>query len=154
MLVRFSRTQFLRPRLMTATAASLLFATLVISVARAERPAVPHLLPEKTLVLVRVANSRELADAFQQTSMGRLLNDEQIRPLVGNLYTRAADQFGKIQEQVGVSLDDLLKIPQGEMAFAVVPVPDQPPAVALFVEVGDNPAAVRKLLARGQEELE
>ncbi len=113
---------------------------------RAERPSAPKLLPKKTLAYLRVADSRELADSFMQTSMGRLGRDEKIKPLVTQLYGSAAQAFTQIQDQLGVSLDEILAIPQGEICVAVVGREAGEPAVILVMDVGDKLPAVHKLL--------
>ncbi|WP_164103277.1 hypothetical protein [Candidatus Laterigemmans baculatus] len=110
--------------------------------AAAQRPAAPRLFPEKTLAYVRVEDSNALRESFGKSSLGRMLQDEQLRPLIGDLYSGGATLFEQISEHVGVSLDELLSIPQGELALAVVPL--EAPEVA--PETGpkdDSPEAVR-----------
>ncbi len=120
--------------------------------ARAERPAAPQLLPKKTLAYVRVADSRQLVDQFMTTSMGRLLQDEKIKPLVLHLYGSATQAFAEIQDVVGVSLSDILSIPQGEVWGAVIGRDEGRPAVLILVEVGDKMPIVQKLLDRAEQE--
>lgn len=121
--------------------------------AYAERPTAPHLLPEKTLVYVRVADSQEAIGAFQKTSLGRILRDEQVRPLIGKLYQSAEDAYKQIEDRVGLTLDELLQLPQGEACFAVVEAPQGPPVLMLLVDVRDKMPLAEKLLARFFEEL-
>ncbi len=123
-----------------------LMACLLTPAVAAERPTAPKLLPKSTLIYIRVANSRELADAFTETSMGKLGQDEKIRPLVTHLYSSAAQAFTRVEEQIGVSLSELLKVPQGELCFAVVGREEGRPAVVALIEVGDQAAVARRLL--------
>ncbi|MEL7336249.1 MAG: hypothetical protein AAFN70_08635, partial [Planctomycetota bacterium] len=83
------------------------------------RPA-PYLLPEETLAYARVDDTNRLKEAFQDSSLGRMMSDEKLRPFVGDVYSTLAELFDQISSEVGVSLDELLSIPQGEIAFAVV----------------------------------
>ncbi len=131
--------------------------TLLLSVAAtqpasAERPSAPKLLPKKTLAYVRVADSRELAEAFMKTSVGRLSQDEKIKPLIMHLYGSATQAFSQIQDELGVSLSEILAIPQGEICVAVVGREDGAPAVIVIAEVGDKMPVVRKLLERAEQE--
>jgi hypothetical protein len=112
----------------------------------AERPTAPKLLPKSTLAYVRVADSRELADAFMETASGKLGTDENIRPLISSLYSSASQAFSEAGERIGVSLSELLRVPQGELCFAVVGNETGPPAIVFLIEVGDQTDVARRLL--------
>ena len=115
----------------------------------AERPTAPHLLPEKTLVYLRITDTKDFVARFQETMIGRMTNDEQVRPLVSKLYGSAAELFGRVQDQVGLPLDKILAIPQGEICVALL-APDQgPPHCGAVIEVGDQLRSAQKLLDRG-----
>lgn len=88
----------------------------------AERPSAPRLLPEETLGYVRVEDVKELKESFGQSSLGRMLADEQMKPLVGDLFLMGEELFQEASQYLGISLRQLLDIPQGEVAFAVVPL--------------------------------
>ena len=120
----------------------------------AERPTAPHLLPEKTLVYLRITDSRDLVTRFQETMIGRMTNDEQVRPLVSKLYGSAAELFGRIQDQVGLPLDKILAIPQGEICVALLAPDKGPPQFVALIEVGDQLRSAQRLLDRGVEEME
>ncbi len=132
----------------TVVAVLVVISCLVASADRvcAERPSAPKLLPKKTLAYVRVADSRDLVERFKQTSMGRLGQDEKIKPLVMQLYGSAVQAFEQVQDQLGVTLDEVLSIPQGEVCVALVGREDGEPAVFILMDVGDRLPAVRKLL--------
>ena len=120
---------------------------------RAERPPTPKLLPPATLAMARISDFQQLSDRFQQTALGRMVQDPQIKPLIGQLYKTAEDAYKRVEEQVGMPLNDLLAIPQGEISVAFVCPPDQPPGLAVVFDVGDRVFQVRKLLERGEEVL-
>lgn len=127
-----------------------LFVALLLPLAAAwgaegDRPAAPRLLPEKTLAYVRIADVNELRTGVQQSGLGRMLNDEQMRPLVGDLYQVLGNLFAQISDEVGVSLDELLSIPQGEVALAVVPL-DPPQSDEQAGPRDDSPDAIRQRL--------
>ncbi len=140
------------PRVITAAAAWLLIAGAVAS-ARAERPAAPRLLPDQTVAYVRIASVPDLIDRFRDTAMGRITADEKVKPLVSQLYASAVEAFARIEDRVGLPLDELLRIPQGEVCLAVVAPERGRPQVIAIVEVGDQPAAAEKLLQRIDDEL-
>ncbi len=117
----------------------------------AERPSAAKLLPEGTLALVRVADSRELVKRFNDTAMGRIGQDDQIRPLVGELYGTLGQAFAQIEDEVGLPLEKILVLPQGEMCFAVTAPPSGPPALFLMIEAGDQMPSINKLLDKVAE---
>jgi len=82
---------FWQLRLVRGGMFSLVFALLAAGVgsAQAAHKSAPELLPENTLVMVRVSNTPELIEKFQQTALGRIGLDEDIKPLVSQLYGAA-----------------------------------------------------------------
>ncbi len=132
-----------------------LLLTLVLTAtsAVAARPRAPELLPANTLVYVRIASSQELVERFNETAMGRILKQEQVAPLIQQLYGVTSDAFKPAEEEIGVSLTDLLSIPQGGIVFALITPSDGPPALALLVDVGDSRPVVEKLIERGETEM-
>jgi hypothetical protein len=125
------------------------------TVVRGELPHAPEMLPERTVVLLRVRDVPDSLEKFKQTSFGRMLQDEQIGPLVSKLYASAGEAYKQIEEQVGVPLDRLLAIPQGEAWFAVVPSnTGGTPALAILIDAGDQLPTVLQLLEKGQKLLE
>lgn len=136
----------------------LIFLTIAVAVAlyaphlaQAERPSAAQLLPEGTLAVVRVADSRELVKRFNETAMGRIGQDDQIRPLIGELYGSLTQAFAQIEDEVGLPLDKILAMPQGEICFAVTAPAAGPPALLLMVEAGDQMLSINKLLDKVAE---
>ena len=120
------------------------------SLARAERAVAPKILPEGTLAYVRISDVQDLIAKFKDTATGRMFQDQNIAPLVNQLYGSVEEQFKQIEEQVGLPLTELLKIPQGEVCLALVPQGERPPAVLLIVDVKDKILSVNKLFEKGE----
>jgi hypothetical protein len=120
--------------------------------AQGERPSVPKLLPEKTLAMVRAEDLPNTIERYKNGSMGRMLTDPQLTPLTEHLYKRGAEEYkNRLEGEVEVSLEDLLKIPQGEVAIALVAGPDDrlnQLGFVAFLEVADHVPQARKLIAR------
>ena len=116
----------------------------------AERPTAPRLLPQDTLAYIRVADMPDLIERFQDTSAGRISQDEQVRPLLNHLWGSLVDATKELESQLGVSLQDLLTIPKGEVCLALVAPETGPPAVVLLVDVGDRMPVVQKVLDQGE----
>ncbi|KAA5539860.1 hypothetical protein FYK55_22685 [Roseiconus nitratireducens] len=84
-------------------------------------PGAPRLLPSDTLAYVRLDDADDLREDLRNSSMGRMLNDPKMRPFADEFYVTARELFDRISDEVGVSLDELLAIPHGQVAIAVHP---------------------------------
>jgi hypothetical protein len=123
--------------------------TALSSLAFADRPTSMKLFPEESLVFVRVTNASEFGEHVRQTATGRMIQDPQLRPFVDALYGKAGELYAsEIQEKVGVSWEDLKKLPKGEVAIAVVARPEKQPALLLMIDQGTEPSVVGKLVDR------
>ena len=113
----------------------------------------------ETLAYVCISNASELTSRLRQTAMGRVMEDEQLRPFVKHLYGSASEAFALIQDRIGGTLDELLQVVRGEIAVAVVAAelregaegpPQSPLQLVVFADVGDRlPLAERFLDALG-----
>ena len=134
-------------------AAAFLLAAGSPAVGWAAAPPASKLLPDRTVAFITVANAPDMARRFQNTALGRMSQDPQLQPLISHLYGSLGEFIGQFKEQIGVSLPELLSIPQGEVALAVVPVEEGPPAVVLVLDTGKRTAVARTLLTRGGDVL-
>jgi hypothetical protein len=125
---------------------------LISPAAWAQRPTAPQILPPYTLGLVRIPDAPLLAQKFQETSLGRVVQDKRMQPLVGQLYRSAQDAFKQVEQVIGVPLDQLLKIPQGEVCVAFVAPEDreQEQGFVLIIDTKDEVAQARKLIASAE----
>ena len=115
----------------------------------AERPSAMKLFPEDTLLFVRVRNAKEFGEAARNSSTGRMMRDPQVAPLVEDLYGKAGEVYAEQAEAfMGITWEDLQKLPQGEVAFAIVPGQGASLRFLLLVDQGEGTAA-SKLLKRG-----
>jgi len=84
-------------------------------------PGAPHLLPEDTLAYVRIENVEEFRAGLAASPTGRMLADPRLKPIAGDLYVAAGELFDQFGQQLGISLDELLAIPKGQLAFGLLP---------------------------------
>lgn len=116
--------------------------------ANAQRPTASQILPEDTLLYVRVDDSSDLVKRFKQTAIGRISQDQKIKPLFSQMYGSAVEAFSQIEERIGASLEDLLSVPQGEICFALVAPEQGPPVPVLLIDAGQRLPIVQKLFER------
>lgn len=107
-------------------------------------------LPADTLVYVSVTSVGELKTRFPETSLGRMLQDPALKPLVDKLWEAGLKAANQFQDKIGVPVEELLKLPQGEITLGVFPQ-NKKIVAALVWDVGEEKATADKLLARGLE---
>ena len=95
----------------------LLAASISPRLAWAQRPTAPKLFSQKTLAYARVDDTRELKAKLAQTSGGKLSQDPQLKPILGSFYSTFSTLVQGMQDAIGVNLDELLSIPNGELAI-------------------------------------
>ena len=84
-------------------------------------PGAPHLLPQDTLFYARLDNANDAREDLANSSIGRMLSDPKLKPLATDMFAVAADFFEKASNEIGVSLEEVLAIPTGQVAIAVMP---------------------------------
>ncbi len=121
----------------------------------AERPAAPRMLPEETVLYLRARDMPELIAKFNETGLGKILADEQIKPLVAQLYGTLGEAFAaaSADAELGVSLDAILSLPQGETVLALIAPRGERPVLIAWIDVAEQAQAMRKLLERGEQAL-
>lgn len=137
-----------------------------------ERLTAPQLFPEKTLAYVRIDDVRQLKADLALSSLGKLGNDPQLKPILSEFYGSLVNNLEQMQETIGLNLDELLSIPTGELALALLPndrgsaevnrdqaadgeqrveVRISGPAVAILLDAGEEITSVQVILQRMEE---
>lgn len=133
-----------------------LTASLMISAAPAwaddddddDSPIGEELLPKEVLVFFSIPSIPEMKERLDSSLFGELLKDAELQPFIEGLKAKIEEGAGKLKDEVGVSLDDILAIPSGEITFAVVELPPRKLAMVLLVDYGENKETVETLLTK------
>ncbi len=137
-----------RRRILIGLATFLLLAA-TLPVAQAQRRTAMNLFPHDTLLFIRTNNAQELADRLKETGTGRLFSDPQIKPLVDRVLGEVSAVYAEEAEaEVGMSWDQLTKLPKGELAFGIIARPDGPPQFLALIDQGSEPSSARALVDR------
>ncbi len=121
--------------------------------AQAQRPPSTKLFPKATLAYLSVPDVQALAERFKQTSLGLMAQDAQMKPLVDQVYAAILASAQPLEENLGVSLSELLALPNGELALGFVVPTESPPALLALLDTGENVAALQRLLDRADRAL-
>ncbi len=119
--------------------------------AAVQRPPTEKLLPESTVVYIQIRNVPEFIENMNESNIGKLMAHEKIAPLAERLWGSVKDQYEKVRDDVGVSLDQLQTLLTGEVCFAVVNFKDRSPGVVVFVDYDPEAATLDTLIDRGEE---
>ncbi|MFK7738260.1 MAG: hypothetical protein AB8B50_19710 [Pirellulaceae bacterium] len=131
----------------------------------------PKLFPDKTLAYVRIDDVTKLKEDLAKSSIGKLGNDDQIKPIIGEFYGSLVRVAEDLESSVGLNLDELLSIPSGEMAIALLPSEKtsaraerqesedgqrvsarlERPAVAMLLDAGEEISSIKIMLGRLEE---
>lgn len=143
-------------RSLSGLACSVLLVTNLVSLASAERPRCYELLPSRTLAYLRIADVQELGEKFNETSLGRMIQQEQMKSLTKRLYEEAEVAFTPVAEEIGLTISQLLAIPQGEITIAAVaPSSGQEiTAPVLMIDVEGQQPSMKKLVDLLERKLE
>ena len=81
----------------------------------AARPTAARLLPENTVVMVSVPDVKDLGEKFMNTNLGRMSQDPQMKPVIEQLYGSMGELVDKVKDKIGLSLAEIVALPQGEI---------------------------------------
>ena len=123
--------------------------------AQAQAPTAPeNVLPDSTFGFLKVKDAQALRQAFAQSQFGQLWADPAMKAWKDDLVEKI-DEAGKpLKEKIGVTIRELLEIPQGAVSLAIVgrDDPKNPAAVLISADAGKNAEAMTKVLTRATEQ--
>ncbi len=131
------------------------FSGLTANLAQAAAPP-ERVLPDSTVFLVKVADIKALREAFRQSQYGQLWNDPALKDFRDDIAGKLKDTSNKLKEKIGVTLVELLDIPQGSLAIAAVGQDDPklPVALAIIADAGKNGERMTDVLTRSTKQAE
>ena len=135
-------------------ALSLLFLSPTVAQELPDRPATEALLPETTIAMAKITSFSEFFEKMETSLGAQMIEDETVAPLVEQLYEVGEQQYARVEETVGLSLDELKTLPSGEMTVALVAPRRKDPAVVVLLELDDDNEAVDKAFGRARDYFE
>ncbi|WP_165228795.1 hypothetical protein [Aquisphaera insulae] len=123
--------------------------------ARAAAPP-EQVLPDSTVFFAKVSDVSKFREAFKQSQYGQLWNDPAMGALRDDIKDKLKNASNTLKEKIGVTLKELLDIPQGAVGIAAVAqdTPELPIALAIIADAGSNAARMTEVLERSTKQLE
>src|SRR5258707_14661414 len=107
-----------------------------ISIAAAQgRAAGPEdSLPNSTLFFAKVNDAAAMRASFEKTSFGQLLADPAMKDFEADFIEKIDEASKALKDKVGVTLKELLTLPQGVISLAVVAKAEGKVPVAVLIQ--------------------
>lgn len=125
-----------------------------VSAAEEEVAPTDRLLPPEVSVYFSIPSVEDLKAKWAGTAMGAIAADSAFEPFkeeINKVLTKASDE---IEKNLGVAVKDLLSMPSGEFAIAVLTPPGKKVSAAMFLDFDDNLETVNTLLEKADKALE
>lgn len=111
-------------------------------------------LPKNVVAYASLRNVTEFKEQWSKTLFGQMLNDDALADVRAHAAKHLAEASEQMESQLGISLEHLLAIPEGEVAVAAVVLPPSTLAGVLLLDFGEHRETVEKLLEKGNESAE
>lgn len=111
-------------------------------------------LPSDVYIYFSVPSAAQLTERFKASSMGKLLTDTAFAEFRRQIEDGLKQVSARLKQQTGLTLKELLSIPTGEVALAVMKSSRSMPTVVLFLDFGKNGSAVNKVLKLAEQRLQ
>ena len=115
-----------------------------------------RVLPDSTVFFLKVNDIKALREAFRQSQYGQLWNDPAMKDFRDDIAAKLKDTSNRLKDKIGVTLSELLDIPQGTLAVAAVTQDDPklPIALAIIADAGMNTERMNEVMIRSTRQAE
>jgi hypothetical protein len=119
----------------------------------AETVAAERTLPASTFVLLKFRDVSQLKTAFAASQSGQLFADPAMQPLKDKFASLFEKPDEQVRQALGVSVAELLELPTGQVALALVTRDDPKLPVALLatIDAGENAQRMADVLEKGEK---
>jgi len=108
-----------------------------------------HLLPPETLLFFSIPSVPDLLEQCKDSTVGQMWVEPKLQPFIGSLKNKIEEAFKEhVESELGVSLGDLIDLPQGEFTVALIEKPARKLSVVLMIDCTDNEDTLDKLLEK------
>lgn len=74
------------------------------------------------------------------------MEDPQMQPFLDGIWQTLKQTFAEAETQTGITLEDLMNVPQGEVAVGLVAMQEGNPAILIFCDLGEDLRTAEKVL--------
>lgn len=123
-----------------------------VTLMAADRVPATKRIPRDSLFYVAIPNASVLAERASNSFLGKMFRDEEFQPFVKSFEAWFKGRYSEeLEKDSGLSLDELQKLPQGEIAIALLPMDEDKLPLVAFFQFGDHREQIEKLMAKAAE---
>ena len=133
-----------------------------LPVQRAQAAAPPErILPDTTVFMVKLNDAKAFRAAFRGSQYGQLWNDPSLKDFREELGHKLTDATKDLKEKIGLSLSDLVELPQGTLTVAAitkdsareeVAASSLPVDIVIMADAGENEKKMLEALERATKQ--
>lgn len=116
-----------------------------------------QVLPSDTYMYVSFPNVTAMKEHLVGSSMGQLWNDPGLDEFKTQLYSayneKMQDNLQQVTDALGLSVGELMEIPNGEVSMAIAGAPGNAMGVVIFLDYGDKESEVQSLMTKAADAL-
>ncbi|MEI7698730.1 MAG: hypothetical protein WCK86_02970 [Planctomycetia bacterium] len=109
-----------------------------------------QILPKDTYLYLSMPSVAALKEQMSKSSMGRMFTDPAMDDFRAELMTVLAEQMqdraSAVQDALGMTMDDLMSIPSGEITLAFSKAPPNRMGAVVFFEYGEHESQMKSIL--------
>jgi len=107
-------------------------------------------LPPSTIAYIKADSVAKLRAAFRSSQLGQLWADPAMKPLKDDILGKLDEASKDAKEKVGLNIGELLSLPQGTLALAIVHREDSKPPISglLSADAGSKEKEMNELMTR------
>ncbi|MCR9199357.1 MAG: hypothetical protein NXI04_11980 [Planctomycetaceae bacterium] len=142
----------LRAKISHLLACSAIMLTSLTAYGQSTKVISDQILPQDTYLYLSFPNITQMKSHMESSSLGQLWDDPALDEFKAELHNAfdsdLQEGLMQVQEAVGMSVEELMQIPNGEMTIAVSGGPSNTMGVILFLDFGDKESQVSDLVER------
>jgi hypothetical protein len=113
-----------------------------------------NLLPPNVLLLVNIPDVDDFKERMGESSLGALIHDPSMNDVRAEVMKKFEEASKEAEEEIGMPLSDLLSIPSGAAAFALVQPAGGKLGGVVILDAGDHVEQLNALLKKGEGQME
>jgi hypothetical protein len=115
-----------------------------------------RVVPDTTVFFLKLSDVNALRESFFQSQYGQLWNDPAMKDFREDIAVKMKESTPTLKEKIGVTLQELLDLPQGTLAIAAIiqDDPNLPIALAVIADTGKNAQKMTEVLTRSSKQAE
>ena len=115
-----------------------------------------RIVPDTTILLFKLNDAKSFREAFRASQYGQLWNDPGLKEFREEFSVKLEEVGKGLKERIGVTINELIEIPQGTVAIAAIGRDDPalPVAGVLIADAGENEKKLVEVLSKANKHAE